>query len=300
MRPREGRPTGGGGAVETVEFQTTTDGVPKGVPHRAGASSSAPPPRRRRGTTGRAARHRARHGRPPFTVTAGVRRRFRTGAALALGLALTAPTVATAGQGDATNPFVGHRQFIDCEYGHTATAPKWSAWHHYYRSRGAKRKLLAKIARTPTVKWFTANAGDPVRPMARMVERYVANVDHPAYGGGACAKKLHYSARKWQSPVPAAQRDPYVGDYPVLAFRALNDKRCGADADPRGTYRPRIDALARELSRTYAASEAYKFWSSGPPPWARWRPAPARPAAVILEPDALGLMGARSRHCLRG
>jgi hypothetical protein len=247
--------------VNTVEDQTTTDGVARGL-------------------------------RP-------LARRLRAGAVLGLGLTFGAPAAAMAAQGDPTNPFVGHRQFIDCESGHTVTAPKFSSWYHYYRTRGANRKLLAKIARTPQVKWFTARPSDPVRAKARQVERYIANVDHPPYGGASCAKKLHYSSRQWQSPVPAAGRDPYVGDYPVLAFHALDDKRCGGDADPGGTYRSRIDAFVRELSLTYASPEPYKFWGLHPPPWARWRRTPVRPAAVILEPDTLGLMGARS-HCVRG
>jgi hypothetical protein len=230
------------------------------------------------------------------------RTRLRTcllAAVTAIGLA--APAVSQAGQGDPTNPFVGHQQFIDCEYGHTSTASKYSPWYHLYRSKGHSRTLLTKIAQVPAVRWFTAGPTDAVRPMERQAERYLANVDHPQYGGGNCSHKLHYSSKQWVSgPVSQAARDPYTGEYPVMAFRALNDKRCGVDADPRGKYRARIDAFARQLGLTYESTEGYKYWNAGPPPFAHWRPASRRSAAVILEPDALGLMSARSNHCVRG
>jgi hypothetical protein len=216
-------------------------------------------------------------------------------------LAALAPATAVAGAPDPSNPLAGQRQFIDCEAGRTSSAPRFSAWYYFARSRGTSRRLLAKIAHVPTVKWFTAAPTDPVGPLSRQQERYFANVDHPQLGGASCAERIGYSGREWSAgPVPDADRDSYVGSYPVVAFRALNDKSCGGDADPGNRYRDRIDALAHQLGRTYDASDPYRFWSSGPPPFARWRPYRARGAAVILEPDALGLMGRRARHCVSG
>jgi hypothetical protein len=218
-----------------------------------------------------------------------------------LALGAVAPGAAVAGGSDPSNPFAGQRQFIDCEAAHTSSASRFSPWYHFHRSRGSSRRLLAKIAHVPTVKWFTTGATDPVGPLSRQQERYFANVDHPQYGGASCARRIRYSGREWGSgPVSAADRDPYVGSYPVLAFRALNDKTCGADADPGNHYKDRIDAFVRQLGRTYDAPEPYRFWSNGPPPFAHWRPYRARAAAVILEPDALGLMGRRAGHCVSG
>jgi hypothetical protein len=221
--------------------------------------------------------------------------------AAVLALAAAAPAPAVAGSSDPTNPLAGKRQFVDCEAGRTSSAPRFSAWYHFARSRGTSRTLLAKIAHVPTVKWFTAGSEDPVGPVSRQQERYFANVDHPQLGGASCRQRIGYSAREWSAgPIPPEDRDPYVGSYPVIAFRALNDKTCGADADPGNRYRARIDALVHQLGRTYDASEPYRFWSKAPPPFAHWRPYHAREAAVILEPDALGLMGRRARHCVSG
>jgi hypothetical protein len=218
-----------------------------------------------------------------------------------LALAAIAPAHAVADGSDPSNPLAGRRQFVDCEAGRTSSAPRFSAWYHFARARGTSRRLLAKIAHVPTVKWFTAGPTDPVGPMSRQQERYFANADHPQLGGASCAVRIGYSGREWSAgPIADEDRDPYVGSYPVIAFRALNDKSCGADADPGNHYRDRIDALVRQLGRTYDSSEPYRFWSTAPPPFARWRPYRPRAAAVILEPDALGLMGRRARHCVSG
>jgi hypothetical protein len=227
----------------------------------------------------------------------------RRRAALTLASVATAAVMVPSAAGAAqnpTNPFANHQQFIDCEAGHTSSASNYSPWYHLYRSHGKSRKLLGKIAKVPTVKWFTAAPRDSIRGMSRAAERYIANVDHPAYGGASCTHKLRYSAHQWAAgPVSDAARGKYVGDYPVMAFRALNDKTCGANADPTHTYRKRIDAFVKQLSRTYDSPEGYRYWQKAPPPWAHWR-ASWRMGAIVLEPDAIGLMGARSKHCIRG
>ena len=102
-------------------------------------------------------------------------------------------------------------------------------------------------------------------------------------------------------------RRPRLGGRPRQVRRRLpgdgvpraQRQDCGANADPTHTYRKRIDAFVKQLIRTYDSPQGYRYWQKAPPPWAHWR-ASWRIGAIVLEPDAIGLMGARSKHCIRG
>jgi Glycosyl hydrolases family 6 len=219
---------------------------------------------------------------------------------MTLMLAALAPAAAQADGKGTVNPFVGHQQFMDCEAGHVSASASYSAWYHLYHSSGKSRTLLAKIAEVPVVKWLTAGPSDPIRPLSRQTERFIANVDHPPYGGADCSHRLHYSAEQWkEGAIGTDGRDAYVGDYPVMAFRALNDKSCGADVDPSGKYKARVQAVAHQLSLTYDSPEPYQYWNAAPPPFAHWRSS-GRSGAMLIEPDAIGLMSARASHCVHG
>jgi endoglucanase len=191
----------------------------------------------------------------------------------------------------ARSPFAGRRLFTDCEFGHTSTAPTYSSWFHFYRAHGRNRRLLARIVHVPGVKWFAGI--DDLGSLHRQVERYTTNVDHPPYGGPTCSKRLSYTTRQWRSgPVSGRRRDPFSGSFPVVALRAMKHTRCQGWSGGRwnstarnGPYKRWIRAFVSEFGRTWDASRG------------RWRAYPQRRGAVILEPDALGLIGPSPR-CL--
>ena len=212
-----------------------------------------------------------------------------------LAAAVVAPAAAHAGQGDPTNPLVGQRQFLNCE-DLSSNGQAWNPWWQVHHAHGRRRKLLEKIARVPTVKSF---AGTPANKIGRRMERYMANVDHPMVGGRDCSKKLHYAPREWaQGPIPLIARDRYVGDYPILAIRSLNYSVCkGGKREPGTPYRKSINDFVAQLGRTYDSRVPYRYWDKYPAPGTHWRRYPQRQAAVILEPDRLGLMG-NGKGCL--
>jgi hypothetical protein len=196
----------------------------------------------------------------------------------------------------AASPLAGKRQFIDCQAAQEQTSPKYNPWYWFHRYEGSdagKAGLIAKIAKVPTTKWF---AGDSVRPLpTKLADRYLARVDDPQFGGVDC-----------RTPLRAAQADPYVGDFPVIAIRAMVHSGCrgydggGAWNDPsaNGLYKRWIDAFVKSLGRTWDGSGRYRYSDSGPFPDSDFR-AIDRQAVVIIEPDALALMG-RISGCLTG
>src|SRR4051794_5122031 len=147
-----------------------------------------------------------------------------------------------------------------------------------------------RIAKVPVVKSF---AGTPPSKMGRRMERYMANVDHPTLGGRNCDDAQAYASSTWATgPVPAAARDRYVGQYPVLAIRSLNYSVCkGRAREPDQPYKQAINAFVDQLGRTYDSQVPYRYRDSSPAPGTHWRPYPQRQAAVILEPDRLGQIG---------
>jgi endoglucanase len=210
--------------------------------------------------------------------------------ALVLGIAL----LVGAPEARAANPLAGQRQFLDCQAATESTAPRYNPWywfHHYQRNDPARAALLGKIAKVPAVKWF---AGDGVRPLpTKLVDRYLAKVDSPQLGGRDC-----------RTPLAPGGRDRYIGDYPVIAIRVMVHYGCkgydggGAwnDPGPGGLYKPWIDAFVKSLGRTWNARERYRYRDSAPYPDSSFRRINRR-AAVIIEPDALPLMG-RTSGCL--
>jgi endoglucanase len=207
-----------------------------------------------------------------------------------LSLVMAAPAAADA----PGNPLRGKRQFLDCEASMEQNAPKYNPWYHArrYRRLGqfGNARLIEKIAKVPQVKWF---AGNSIRPTpTRMVERFLARVDDPKWGGPQC-----------NTPLPQGQRDAYVGDFPVMAIRAMKHDSCkgydGGGAWNRyngGLYRPWIDKFVAQLGRTWAGPKRYEFWGSTTWPSSYFR-SMRRRGVVIIEPDALGLIGRRS-SCL--
>src|SRR5881275_2735090 len=124
---------------------------------------------------------------------------------LAVGVAL----VADAPIAHAANPLAGHRIFIDCQAATEQSAPKFNSWYWFQRYQGndaQKASLIGKIAKVPVAKWF---AGDSIRPTpTKLEDRFLARVDDPQLGGANC-----------ETPLGQGERDPYVGDYPVIAIR---------------------------------------------------------------------------------
>jgi hypothetical protein len=231
----------------------------------------------------RRARQRLEHSARPWP---GVSRLACLAASLVLlgsvGLATPAAASETAG-----NPFVGQRQFLDCEASHERSAARNNPWYWARRLPRPQAALVERIAKVPAAKWF---AGDSVRPRpTKMLERYLARVDDPKWGGPRCTTRLG-----------RGRRDAYVGALPVLVVRATKHDRCrGYDGGGpwnrvrRGLYKPWINAFARQLQRTWAGPFRYKFWSRTVWPRHYFRPV-ARRAVVILEPDALGFMSRKS------
>jgi cellulase/cellobiase CelA1 len=215
------------------------------------------------------------------------------------------------------NPFTGHTGFVDCEAGTELNAAKYNPWYYVWKyareGRTADSALVRDMAEVPTAKWF---AGDSVRPdPSRMVERYLARVDDPTLGGESCRTHLgsllalptyadYTAAVHGQKQLPnltPAARDPYVGEMPIMAIRAMVHAKCGGDQGAGrwnqvngGLYKPWIDKFVAQIQRRWAGPFRYEFWAS-----TRWPSAffgsTERNAVVIIEPDALGLVSRESK-----
>lgn len=182
------------------------------------------------------------------------------------------------------NPLRGKRIFMDCEASFQSSARRYNAWYAVRRHPRHARQLR-KIAQVPGTKWFAG-----IREMpTRHVERYFANVDDPQYGGPSCS-----------TPLARGARDAYVGDYPVVAIRRLVNGSCAGMKRVGNEYKAWIDEFIRMSQLTFVPNpgERYEFWMGKPFPRGRWVKHPNRQMTVILEPDGIGLMGAR-RSCLR-
>ncbi len=199
-------------------------------------------------------------------------------------LALTCAPTAFAGSSDPTNPLVGKRVYMDCDAAHQSTGKLYNPWNALWRNP-AHANHLRKVAQVPGAKWF---AGISERP-TRHVERYFANVDDPQWGGKSCRTRLPYGAR-----------DAYVGDYPVVAIRRLVNGNCaGMRRQSAGGYKAWIEEFIRMSRLRFVPNPGarYKFWMGSPYPHGKWVRT-QRNVTIILEPDAIGLMGAR-RSCLK-
>ena len=182
------------------------------------------------------------------------------------------------------NPLRGKRLFMDCEASHQSSARKYNAWYAV-RHNPRHASQLRKIAQVPGTKWF---AGIQERP-TRAVERFFANVDDPQYGGPSCSTRLARGGR-----------DAYVGDYPVVAIRRLVNGSCAGMKRVGNEYKAWIDEFIRMSQLTFVPNpgERYQYWMDKPFPRGRWVKAPNRQMTIILEPDGIGLMGARD-SCLK-
>jgi hypothetical protein len=190
----------------------------------------------------------------------------------------------------AVNPLAGKRIFMDCQAATEVTAPTYNPWywfHHYQGRNAAKADLIGRIAKVPAVKHF---AGNSIRPTpTKIVDRYLARVDDPQLGGPNC-----------ETPLAEGERDEYVGDYSVIAIRAMVHERCrgwsGGEwntTGPHGRYKRWIDAFVTSLGRTWDGPGRFKYRDSAPYPDSDFRRID-RAATVIIEPDALALTGRRS------
>jgi hypothetical protein len=206
-------------------------------------------------------------------------------------LCLSASALFTAGPSLAANPLSGHQVFLDCQAATEQTAPQYNAWYwfqHYQGRDDARAALIGKIAKVPVAKWF---AGNSIRPTpTKLEDRFLARVDDPTLGGPNCT-----------TPLGQGQRDRYVGDYPVIAIRAMVHSGCrGYDGggpwnstSPSGLYKGWIDAFVKSLGRTWDGGGRFRYRDSAPYPDSDFRPL-NRQATVIIEPDALALTGKRS------
>jgi hypothetical protein len=219
--------------------------------------------------------------------------------ALVVPVLLTLLVLAPRAQAASGNPFAGKQLFMDCSSGHIAGNRPYSTWWNVYTHKGTQRTLLKKLAEVPSAKWFAGV--DSTKDLGRQLERFFAGVDHPLYGGANCSSPLQY--RSWTTgPTSALARNKYVGSYPVIVVRAMKHDSCkrwsGGPWNTTGThgkYRTWFRAFVHGMARTYVGPLPYRFMSSGP--FGHYRRYTARSAAVILEPDALGLMGKNS-NCL--
>ena len=203
---------------------------------------------------------------------------------VAAALTLACAPSALAGASDPTNPLLGKRIFMDCDAAHQSSARLYNPWHAVWKNP-QHAETLKKVAQVPTAKWF---AGIRERP-TRHVERYFANVDDPQWGGESCRTRLPYG-----------ERDSFVGDYPVIAIRRLVNGNCsGMRRQSAGGYKAWIDEFIRMSKLRFVPSpgKRYEYWMGRPYPHGRWVPTDRR-MTIILEPDAIGLMGAR-RSCLK-
>lgn len=216
----------------------------------------------------------------PLLTPALTRLRVPLFACLLLGLAV--PAIASADNTDITNQLVGKRQAMDCEASHNPSASRYNAW--WAARHNPKQTGLLKLAQVPSVKWFS---GIQERP-TRHVERYLANLDDPQWGGRTCNTHLPYG-----------QRDAYVGNYPIVAIRRLVDASCAGMKRTGNEYKTWIEAFIAQSQLAFIPDpgERYQYWGGKPFPRGRWVHV-KRQMTVILEPDAIGLMGAR-RSCLR-
>ena len=135
------------------------------------------------------------------------------------------PAVASADNTDITNQLVGKRQAMDCEASHNSSASRYNAWWH--ARHNPRQTGLLKLAQVPSVKWFS---GIEERP-TRHVERYLANLDDPHWGGPTC-----------NSHLPYGRRDAYVGDYPIVAIRRLVNASCAGMTRVGNEYKSWIEA----------------------------------------------------------
>ena len=117
----------------------------------------------------------------------------------------------------------------------------------------------------------------------------LANFDDPQFGGPNC-----------DTPLEQGANDPYVGNYPVIAIRAMVHDQCRGwsggewnQVGAGGLYQRWIDAFVKSLGRTWDGPGRFKYRDSGPYPDSDFR-AFDRQATVIIEPDALALTGKRS------
>lgn len=182
------------------------------------------------------------------------------------------------------NPLQGKRIFTDCETSRHSWAAKYDPWYAV-RHHPGYGTALRKIAEVPQAKWF---AGIHERP-TRQVERFFANVDDPQYGGPSCS-----------TPLARGARDAYVGDYPVIVIRRLVEGSCAGMKRVGNEYKAWIDEFIRMSQLTFVPNEGerYQFWMGKRFPRGRWVKTSNRQMTIILEPDALGLMGSR-RSCLK-
>ena len=190
-------------------------------------------------------------------------------------------------------PQRGQQIFIDCSASLERNAKKNNPWYWARRwgSRGktVRAKLVERIAKVPTAKWFAGASIRTKHGRRKMFERYFARVDDPRFGGPRCKSRLR-----------RGHRGIYVGNYPVIALRAMKHDRCkGYDGGGhwnryhRGSYKGWIDDFVRALQRRWVGPGRYVYWHRTVWPSSYFAPV-QRPATVILEPDAVGLMGRRS------
>src|SRR4051795_6184639 len=71
--------------------------------------------------------------------------------AVLLLLSLLLAPAARAGAGDPTNPFVGQRQFLNCE-DRSSRGQAWAPWWQADSTKGRRRARLMRTARVPVVK----------------------------------------------------------------------------------------------------------------------------------------------------
>ncbi len=143
---------------------------------------------------------------------------------------------ASADQTDPTNPLVGKRQFMDCAASHDSSAPKYNPWY-FARKHRKYETLIRKTAEVPQAKWF---AGIQERP-TRHVEKYLAAVDDPQWGGERCNTRLRLGGR-----------DAYVGNYPIVAIRRLVNGSCeGMKRQSAGAYKAWIEAFIAQTRMTF-------------------------------------------------
>ncbi len=120
--------------------------------------------------------------------------------------------------------------------------------------------------------------------------RFLARVDDPQVGGPNC-----------RTPLREGKRGAYVGSYPVIVAKAMKFNACkGYDgggvwgkSGPRSAYRRWVDSFAYWLGLVWTGPTRYAYRDKRTFPRAYFSPI-ARQAAVILEPDALGVMGKKS------
>src|SRR4051794_5455044 len=181
------------------------------------------------------------------------------GLIVAAACCLSAFALLTAETALGANPLSGRHIFMDCQAATEQSAPTYNPWYwfqHYQGRDPAKANLLGRIAKVPTVKHF---AGNSIRPNpTKIVDRWMARVDDPQLGGPNC-----------QTPLDQGERDEYVGDYPIIAFRAMVHDRCrgwsGGEwntTSPNGLYKRWVDTFVKSLGRTWDGPGRFKYRDS--------------------------------------